>query len=161
MKKLLLFCLISFAALQDDEIVSEYEKGPASNIKHAQSDKFCSVYFPYDEDNDTWVDDYYSGEFPYSSSECIDTLLWDKWDLRYYDRCCYVRFQFDGKMHGGCAPLTEDQYLDIAETMRKIEEGDPNIIARKTRGCKVYQLDCNSNYIKALTIASILLALFF
>ena len=159
MKMLLLFCLISFAALQDD--VSEYEKGPASNIKHAQSDKFCSVYFPYDEDNDTWVDDYYSGEFPYSSSECIDTLLWDKWDLRYYDRCCYVRFQFDGKMHGGCAPLTEDQYLDIAETMRKIEEGDPTIIARATRGCKVYQLDCNSNYIKALTIASILLALFF
>ena len=145
MKKLLLFCLISFAALQDDEIVSEYKKGPASNIKHAQSDKFCSEYFPYNEYNDTWVDDYYPGEFPYSSSECIDTLLWDKWDLRYYDRCCYVRFQIDGKMHGGCAPLTEDQYSDIAETMRRIEEGDPKIIARATRGCKVYQLDCNSN----------------
>ena len=161
MKKLLLFCLISFTALQDDEIVSEYEKGPASNIKHAQSDKFCSVYFPYDEDNDTWVDDYYSGEFPYSSSECIDTLLWDKWDLRYYDRCCYVRFQFDGKMHGGCAPLTEDQYLDIAEAIKYIEKGDKDIWGFPVPESKVYQLDCNSNFIKALSFASILLALIF
>ena len=64
-------------------------------------------------------------------------------------------------MHGECSPLTEDQYLDITQTMRRIEEGDPKIIARVTKDCKVYQLDCNSNYIRALTIASILLALFF
>ena len=155
MKKLLLLCLISFVALVDDD-----EKGPAYNIKHEQSDRFCVEFFPYDEGYDDWLDNF-SDEVPYSASECVDTLLWDKYAQRYFDRCCYIRFQIDGKMHGGCAILTEEQYLDISETIRRIEDGDPLIIARRTENSKVYQLDCNSNYIKALTIASILLALIF
>ena len=154
MKKLLLFCLISFAALVSDDL-----KGPAYNIKHKQSEEFCVTYFPYDKDVDDWTDNL--KEVPYTASECVDTLLWDKYDGRYYDRCCYVRFQIDGEMHGGCALLTEEQYLDISETIRRIEDGDPAIIARRTENSKVYQLDCNSYYIKALTIASILLALIY
>ena len=157
MKKLLLVCLISFAALQDDE--NYINTGPAYNIKHPQSKLFCDDYFPYY--NNAWHDDNPLNPIPYSASECVDTLLWDKWEKRYYDRCCYIRFQIDGRMHGGCAELTEEQYLDISETIRRIEDGDPLIIDRATAGSKVYQLDCKSNYLKALTIASILLALIF
>ena len=154
MKKLLLFCLISFVAL-----VSDDEKGPAYNIKHKQSEEFCVEYFPYDDKKYDWTDNIQ--DVPYTASECVDMLLWDKYDGRYYDRCCYVRFQIDGEMHGGCAILTEEQYLDISETIRRIEDGDPAIIDRKTKNSKVYQLDCNSYYIKTLTIASILLALIY
>ena len=157
MKKLLLLCLISFAALQDNE----FGTGPAYNIKHPQSDDYCVKYFPYDDEKRIWYDDDPEFGIPYSASECVDTLLWVSEDNRYYDRCCYIRLQINGKMHGGCAELTEEQYLDISETIRRIEDGDPLIIDRATAGSKVYQLDCKSNYLKALTIASILLALIF
>ena len=62
-------------------------------------------------------------------------------------------------MHPGCALLTEEQYLDITETIRRIEVGDPRIIHSVSANSKVYQLDCKSNFIKALTIASFLLFL--
>ena len=61
-------------------------------------------------------------------------------------------------MHSGCALLTEEQYLDITETIRRIEVGDPRRIHSVSANSKVYQLDCKSNFIKALTIASFLLA---
>ena len=158
MNKILLLCLFAFALA-----VTEGEKGPAHYPKHSQSDKFCVDYFPYDEDTGTWtdVDDSFGEEYPTGASECVDTLLWDKYEQRYYDRCCYIRFQINGEMHGGCAILTEEQYLDIAETMRRIEEGDPLIIDKATANSKVYQLDCNSYFIKAFSIASFLIAFIF
>ena len=158
MNKILLICLFTLALA-----VSEGEKGPAHYPKHSQSDKFCVDYFPYDEDTLEWVDEMSTTttSFPTGASECVDTLLWDKYDQRYYDRCCYIRFQINGKMHGGCAILTEEQYLDIAETIRRIEEGDPLIIDKATANSKVYQLDCNSYFIKAFSIASFLIAFIF
>ena len=160
MKKLLFLFLICFVFGQNITVVDYI--GPAKNYKHPQSEKNCVEYYAYDDENHEWYDEVeLESDVPKGVSDCVDTLLYDPYDSKYYDRCCYIRLQSKGVMHEGCMSLTEDQYLDIAETMRKIEEGDPSIIARKTRGCKVYQLDCNSNYIKALTIASILLALFF
>ena len=158
MNKILLLCLFAFALA-----VTEGEKGPAHYPKHSQSDKFCVDYFPYDSDTRTWtdMDDSFGDEYPIGASECVDTLLWDKYEQRYYDRCCYIRFQINGEMHGGCAILTEEQYLDIAETMRRIEEGDPLIIDKATANSKVYQLDCNSYFIKAISIASFLIAFIF
>ena len=158
MNKILLICLFTLALA-----VSEGEKGPAHYPKHSQSDKFCVDYFPYDNDTRTWTDkdDSFGDEYPTGASECVDTLLWDKYEQRYYDRCCYIRFQINGEMHGGCAILTEEQYLDIAETMRRIEEGDPLIIDKATANSKVYQLDCNSYFIKAFSIASFLFTFIF
>ena len=158
MNKILLLCLFAFALA-----VTEGEKGPAHYPKHSQSDKFCVDYFPYDNDKGTWTDEdnSFGEEYPTGASECVDTLLWDKYKQRYYDRCCYIRFQINGEMHGGCAILTEEQYLDIAETMRRIEEGDPLIIDKATANSKVYQLDCNSYFIKAFSIASFLIAFIF
>ena len=158
MNKILLLCLFTLALA-----VSEGEKGPAHYPKHSQSEEFCVTYFPYGEDINDWTDndETLKDTFPISASECVDTLLWDKYDNRYYDRCCYVRFQIKGEMHGGCALLTEEQYLDIAETMRRIEEGDPLIIDKATANSKVYQLDCNSYFIKAFSIVSFLLLFIF
>ena len=156
MNKILLLCLFALALA-----VTEGEKGPAHYPKHSQSDKFCVDYFPYDNDTRGWTDDSFEGKYPTSASECVDTLLWDYYENRYYDRCCYIRFQINGEMHGGCAILTEEQYLDIADTMRRIEEGDPLIIDKATANSKVYQLDCNSYFIKVFSIASFLFAFIF
>ena len=65
-------------------------------------------------------------------------------------------------MHAGCIGLSEENYLDTTETIRKMENGDREIWTREASNAKVYQLDCFSSFIKNLPIASILLlALFF
>ena len=158
MNKILLLCLFTLAMS-----VTEGEKGPAHYPKHSQSDEFCTTYSIYDTSTNTWRDDdsTLGTAFPTGASECVDTLLWYSDKNRYYDRCCYIRLQINGEMHGGCTLLTEEQYLDISDTMRRIEEGDPLLIAKATANSKVYQLDCNSYFIKVFSIASFLLAFIF
>ena len=114
---------------------------------------------------------------PESSSDCVDLSLYgtakftDK--KKYYDRCCFVRFQLFGIGGLQCRALTEEQYLDIVETKKNMEkEYDENYRdefaplfggGTNTEGyrTKIYQIDCASSYIKFFSITSILLALFF
>ena len=98
---------------------------------------------------------------PQGVSDCVDTLLWDNYDKRYYDRCCYIRLQHEGKMHSGCFSLNEEGYLDISEAIRQIEEGAPSAWTFDGPKNKIYQMDCHSTFIKILIGASILLALIF
>ena len=106
MKNILTICLICFAL---SETVTEDEKGPAYNLKHAQSDKLC-------HDNSTGI--------PTGVSDCVDSLLWISELDRYADRCCYMRYQKNGEMFARCIALTEVQYMDISETMRRFEKGE-------------------------------------
>ena len=114
---------------------------------------------------------------PESSSDCVDLSLYgtakftDK--KKYYDRCCFVRFQLYGYMSAECKALTEEEYLDIVQTKKDLEkyyderyrdEMIPILFDEtNTEGysTKIYQIDCSSSYIKFLSIASILLALLF
>ena len=114
---------------------------------------------------------------PESSSDCVDLSLYGQArftnEEKYYDRCCYVRFQLYGNEGRQCRALTEEQYLDIVETKKNMEkEYDENYIERRlkiddagtsTEGyhTKIYQIECSSSYIKYLSIASILFALLF
>ena len=61
-------------------------------------------------------------------------------------------------MHAGCIGITEEQFMDSTETIRRIEAGDKNLWTSASKGSKVYQLDCASTYIKILSFASILVA---
>ena len=157
MKRILLITLLSLVLSVTDD-----EKGPAANPIHSESEEFCVTFFPWDEDEVDWYDNFAdSDRIPQGVSDCVDTLLWDQYKNRYYDRCCYVRFQVNGSMHGGCVELTEEQYLDISETIRKIENGDKSILVAETAGSKVYQLDCNASYLKLLTFGLISFSLLF
>ena len=114
---------------------------------------------------------------PESSSDCVDLYLYGEAWLsdkeKYYDRCCYVRYQIYGEIHKVCRALTEEQYLDIVETKKNLEKeydeyyrsyGIPLLYDEtNTEGyyTKIYQIDCSSSYIKFLSITSILLALLF
>ena len=155
MNKVLLLSLLSLVISVSDDL-----KGPAVNPKHNEATEFCVTYFPWDEDVNQWYDEF-NTEIPNGVSDCVDTLMWDKYDNRYYDRCCYVRFQLKGVMHAGCIALTEDQYLDISESIIRMENGDKQFWVTEAKGSKIYQLDCNSTYLKLLSFASIILALIF
>ena len=114
---------------------------------------------------------------PESSSDCVDLSLYGKArfknEKKYFDRCCFVRFQLFGIEDKECRALTEEEYLDIVETKKNMEkEYDENYRdeliplldgGTSTEGyrTKIYQIDCASSYIKFLSIASILLALLF
>ena len=130
MKNILILCLICFALCD--------ETGPAYNYKHPNSDYNCESA---------------SNSEPNGVSDCADSLLWSKHNSRYYDRCCFLRYQLEGVMHSTCASLTEEQYLDISETMRIIEE------KYEDNKMKIYQLDCTSSYLKFLSIVGALFAL--
>ena len=159
MNKILLLSLLSLVL---SETVSDDKKGPASHPKHYESQYFCVDYFPWDEDYEQWYDDLDTTTFiPQGASDCVDTLMWDKYENRYYDRCCFVRFQIEGVMHAGCIALTEEQFSDISESIRKMENGDKRYWVSNAAGSKIYQLDCNSSYLKILSLASIILALVF
>ena len=167
MKKILFICLIciyNFSPISDDY------KGPAINPKHDEAEHFCYEYYAYQKyDHSTnepiepyWLDDISDAQsIPTGVSECTDFLLWDPYKARYNDRCCFIRLQVNGQMHEGCIGLTEEQFMDTSETIRKIEAGDKNLWTSETKDAKVYQLDCDSTYIKILYFASFLIAFLF
>ena len=150
MKTILIFSLICFT-------FSIW--GPAEEA--ARTGKFCES----------------SKNDPESSSDCVDLSLYGqarfKNEKKYFDRCCFVRFQLFGIEDKECRALTEEEYLDIVETKKNMEkEYDENYRdefaplfggGTNTEGyrTKIYQIDCASSYIKFLSIASILLALLF
>ena len=134
--------------------------GPAEEAAHPSLGTFC------DDQSD-----------PVSSSDCVDLYLYGqarfKNEKKYYDRCCYVKFQLYGIEDKECRALTEEEYLDIVETKKNMEkEYDENYRdelipllggGTNTEGyrTKIYQIDCASSYIKLVSIAITLMALLF
>ena len=158
MKSILLFSLLCFAL---STTISDDLKGPAVNPKHSESYAFCNYLSAWQAYSSDWLDNDSNRAIPSGVSDCVDSLLWDSDKNKYYDRCCYVRLQLNGVMHGGCIGLSEEQYLDITETIRRMENGDKKIWTTEATGAKVYQLDCSSSYLRLLSVATLLLALIF
>ena len=160
MKKLLFITLIYFAA--SVTTLDEKKIGPAYNYKNQGSTKSCIDYGVYDGSGEFRDDSLSSTEIPAGVSDCVDLLLYDTNQEKYYDHCCYVRFQYQGNMHAACIPLMEEDYLDTTVTIKRMEDGDRRIWSSGLANSKIYQLDCISSYLKALSFTSILLlALFF
>ena len=157
MKKFLFLSLIYLVVSLDT--VLEQKTGPAYNAKNGGlfscGDRNVLKY-------DKWLDENTTEFVPGGVSDCVDLQLWEPSKNMYYDHCCYVRFQQEGKMHAGCIGLSEEHYLDISTTMKRMEKGDRALWTSKGANSKIYQLDCFSSYLKSFSIASILLmALFF
>ena len=144
---LLVLALIYFASCQDKD-------GPANNIEYRD--------YPTCEDKyvhngtDEWLDDN-----DMSVSDCVDLQLYSKTNKRYFDKCCFVRFQKAGVMHSGCVGLFRDQIIDITETIKRMENGDKNIWTRDGVNSKIYDLDCKASYIHIFAIVFALFGLLF
>ena len=164
MKKFLFITLIYLATSATNLYDNLDDKiGPAYNYKNQGSNVSCtdkSVYRTSDGQLRDDIDE--NGNIPGGVSDCVDLLLWDDDQKKYFDHCCYVRFQYQGNMHAGCVPLMEEDYLDTTITKKRMEEGDKRFWPSFLANAKIYQLDCVSSYLKALSFTSILLlALFF
>ena len=139
MKIILIFCLICFT-------LSVW--GPKDKIKNSNSEDYCNPILAT----------------PTSLSDCVDLNLYVYG--RYLDRCCYVRYQYDGEQGTMCFPLKEEHYLDITESIKRFEMEfktafAPADVDNEGKQVKVYQFDCSASNIKYLFITSILFALLF
>ena len=148
MKTILIFSLICFTFCI---------WGPVEKAGRSDPDNICDAKFD-----------------PESSSDCVDlsligASLYPNRNAKYYDRCCFVRYQIYGNIFEVCRALTEEEYLDIVETKKNMEKyydemyREYYIEETITEGyyTKIYKIDCASSYIKFFSIASILLALLF
>ena len=135
--------------------------GKAYNYEDRGTNDTCSDY--YVKKSSGWFDDVRDeADVPGGVSDCIDLQLWSSQKSRYYDKCCYIRFQKEGRMHAGCVGLTQEKLIDITETIKRMEDGDRGIWTRDGYNSKIYQLDCSSSYIKYVSLAFIaFICLFF
>ena len=144
----LVLALIYFASCQD-------ENGPANNVE-TRPYGTCEDYYVYNSSSSDWLDD-----SDMSVSDCVDLQLYSKTNKRYFDKCCFVRFQQNGAMHSGCVGLFRDQIIDITETIKRMENGDKNIWTSAGANSKIYDLDCKASYIHIFAIAFALFGLLF
>ena len=139
MKTILLFSLICFT-------LSVW--GPVDKIKNSNTEDVCDPLTATAN----------------SLSDCVDLNLKvtdeDTGKTHYADRCCFLRIQGNGNLLNLCYPLTEEQYLDITERIRQLEDECSSSLDEGKR-CKIYQLDCSASNIKFLSFAILLLALLF
>ncbi len=56
------------------------------------------------------------------------------------DKCCYVKYEIDGKDYYNCAPLSLDDYYDIKTKISSLESH---------HGIDIKKLYCNSSYLYA------------
>ena len=92
-----------------------------------------------------------------STSTCVDRNLYED---GYYDKCCYIRFRKEGVMKHGCIGLTMEHYMDIPETIEIMESGKNNIFS-DFKDTKIYELNCNSSYLKLFALSFALISLLF
>ena len=122
--------------------------GPVDKIKNSQTSESCNPGYTT----------------PDSLSDCVDLNLKvtdeDTGKTHYADRCCFLRIQGNGNLLNLCYPLTEEQYLDITERIRQLEDECSSSLDEGKR-CKIYQLDCSASNVKFLSFAILLLALLF
>ncbi len=143
----LVLALIYFASCQDKD-------GPANNVENREIYATCEENYVHN--NSEWLDDP-----DMSVSDCVDLQLYSKNKGRYFDKCCFVRFQKEGVMHSGCVGLFRDQIIDITETIKRMENGDKNIWTSEGVNSKIYDLDCKASYIQIFAIAFALFGLLF
>ena len=158
MKKI--FAILSILYLISCATDDEYEQiearmGPALNAENRGGMQSCSELYVGNGTGDNWLDDENQGNLPGGVSDCVDLYLWNSEKGKYFDKCCYIRFQKEGRMHAGCVGLSQENYNDIAETIRRMEQGDKSIWTRRGSNSKIYQLDCGSSYFKYITLAAV------
>ena len=88
-----------------------------------------------------------------------DRSLYSK-ENGYYDKCCYIRFRERGEMLEGCIGLTREHYIDVVQTIENIEKGYTNLLYGM-EDPKIYELNCNSSYLKLFALSFALISLLF
>ena len=109
-------------------------------------------------------------------SGCVDRDLYDNSShIRYYDRCCYMRYMKQGQMLGTCFGIRREEYMDIVDAIHNIErEGLRHLRWTDIHGIqfaagdhfdhsdqiKIYELNCKSSYLQFALVFTLLSFLF-
>ena len=137
-------CLLSFVLLLHGP---NYDQQNRYNYEDSCAVRYVGSYRSgLSEDDENYI--------PYSKSDCVDRNLYNRNmpGNKYYDHCCYLRMQQEGSMYQGCVGLKEIDYLDIDETIFKIEKGvykywGQGVSYSGWPSTKVYDIQCNSSFI--------------
>ena len=94
-------------------------------------------------------------ENPKGSSDCVDRDLnaGDEKHNRYIDKCCFLRYRREGEMKRTCIGVDRQAFMDIPEYIERLENLDP--------AKKIYELNCNSSYLKIFALGFALFSLLF
>ena len=137
-------CLLSFVLLLHGP---NYDQQNRYNYKDS-----CAMRYVGSENSG--LDEKDPNYVPFSKSDCVDRNLYNRNmpGNKYYDHCCYLRMQQEGSMYQGCVGLKEIDYLDIDETIFKIEKGvykywGQGVSYSGWPSTKVYDIQCNSSFI--------------
>ena len=121
-------------------------QGPAYNVED-RDEGSCTINFVK------------AGDGQISTSTCVDRSLYSGKN-GYYDKCCYIRFRVRGEMLEGCIGLTREHYIDVVQTIENIEKGYTNLLYG-LEDPKIYELNCNSSYLKLFALSFALISLLF
>ena len=92
---------------------------------------------------------------PEGPSDCFDRDLntGDKKHDRYYDKCCFLRYRREGVMNSTCIGIDRQAFMDIPEYIEREEKLNKTL--------KIYELKCNSSYLKIFALGFALFSLLF
>ena len=109
-------------------------------------------------------------------SGCVDRDLYvNSSHIRYYDRCCYMRYMNQGQMSGTCIGIRREEYMDIVDAIHNIErEGLRHLrwadihdiqfaagdLHDHSDRIKIYELNCKSSYLQFALVFALLSFLF-
>ena len=160
MKKIiLLLALISLA-------LAYYKECPSVNIGRSdgivncpeKDEYYCKPLFDenYEEmfyQNDE-LDD---GDIDYCRSQHLYNRKVGN-EAMYYNKCCYLEFQYQGNTYYHCVGLTDDQMMDVPVTIKELED---EFGERTGNDMYIKSLNCKGEYIFYSMISILLLALIF
>ena len=158
MKKIiLLLALISLA-------LAYYKECPSVNIGRSddivncpeKDEYYCKPLFDenYEEmfyQNDE-LDD---GDIDYCRSQHLYNRKVGN-EAMYYNKCCYLEFQYQGNTYYHCVGLTDDQTMDVPVTIKELED---EFGERTGNDMYIKSLNCKGEYIFYSMISTLLLAL--
>ena len=77
-------------------------------------------------------------------------------EAMYYNKCCYLEFQYQGNTYYHCVGLTDDQMMDVPVTIKELED---EFGERTGNDMYILNLNCKGEYLFYSMISSLLLAL--
>ena len=77
-------------------------------------------------------------------------------EAMYYNKCCLLKFQYQGNEYYHCVGLTDDQMMDVPVTIKELED---EFGERTGNDMYILNLNCKGEYLFYSMISSLLLAL--
>ena len=77
-------------------------------------------------------------------------------EAMYYNKCCLLKFQYQGNEYYHCVGLTDDQMMDVPVTIKELED---EFGERTGNDMYILNLNCKGEYLFYSMISTLLLAL--